>query len=259
MTWPPSAQRYTPARRAATCDSREVDRAAVLLQTSIFQDLSRPDVEQLLPDVHERTFSRGQTVWVEGDRAEAIVVVAEGQLKAHRLSRDGREVIVALYAGVSVTGEVGVFHPVGVRWLNLSAMTDARCLTIRRAALLGFLSRHPAAMQRMLEQLSVAAVQVAYSFSGVAFDDIGHRVARLILFLADEHGEDTPEGRRVRLRLSQGDVAAYVAASRESVNRALSSLVAGGAISQRNGHFYVHDRTSLEEAARGDGPYLSRL
>jgi len=236
-----------------------MDRAGILLQASIFRDLSRPDVEQLLPDVHERTYARGQTVWIEGDRAEAIVVIAEGQLKAHRLSSEGREVIVGVYGGVAVTGEVGLFHPLGVRWLNLSAMTQTRCLMIRRAPLLGFLARHPAAMQRMLEQLSVAAVQVAYSFSGVAFDDIGHRVARLILYLADEHGESTPEGLRVTLQLSQGDLAAYVAASRESVNRAMAALVNGGVVSQRGGHFYVHDRGALEGAAQAGDLDLRQL
>lgn len=229
-----------------------MDRAAILLQTPIFQDLSRLDVEELLPDLLDRTFDRGQTIWTEGDRADVIVVIAEGQLKAHRISREGREVIISMYREVSVTGEVGLFHPVGVRWLSLAAMTDSRCLLIRRAPLLGFLGRHPAAMQRMLEQLSVAAVQVAYSFSGVAFDDIGHRVARLILYLADHHGEDTPDGVRLRLQLSQGDLAAYVAASRESVNRALADLVARGVVSQRGGHFHVHDRNALEEVAQAD-------
>lgn len=230
-----------------------MDRTAILLQTPIFRDLSRPGVEELLPDLVERTYARGQTIWTEGDRADAIVVIADGQLKAHRISSEGREVIMSVYRGVSVTGEVGLFHPVGVRWLSLAAMTESRCLLIRRAPLLGFLGRHPAAMQRMLEQLSVAAVQVAYSFSGVAFDDIGHRVARLILYLADHHGQDTPDGLRLRLRLSQGDLAAYVAASRENVNRALADLVAGGVVSQHDGHFYVHDRAALEEATRADG------
>jgi Crp-like helix-turn-helix domain len=121
---------------------------------------------------------------------------------------------------------VGLFHPVGIRWLSLSAMTAARCLMVRRAPLLGFLARHPAAMQRMLEQLSMAAVQAAYSFSGVAFDDIGRRVASLILYIADQHGESTSDGLRIRLRLSQGELAGYVAASREGVNRALAALMA---------------------------------
>ena len=40
-------------------------------------------------------------------------------------------------------------------------------------------------------------------------------------------------------------LAALVAASRENVNRALAPLVAGGVISQSNGHFVVHDLAAL--------------
>jgi CRP-like cAMP-binding protein len=186
-----STESGSPCHYPFTWHPRCMDPAGILLQTPIFRDLSVQDVEELLPDLRERRYARGQTVWIEGDRAEVMVVLAEGQLKAHRVSRDGREVILGVYGAVAVTGEVGLFHPVGIRWLSLSAMTAARCMMIRRAPLLAFLARHPAAMQRMLEQLSMAAVQAAYSFSGVAFDDIAGRVASLILHLADQHGEST--------------------------------------------------------------------
>jgi CRP/FNR family transcriptional regulator len=227
-----------------------MDPAGTLLQTPLFRDLSIAAVEELLPDLRDRSFGRGETVWLEGARAEALVVIAEGQLKAYRVSREGREVIVAVYPSVSTTGEVGLFHPVGIRWLSLAAMAPTRCLMIRRAPLLSFLSRHPATMVRMLEQLSTIAVQAAYSFSGVAFDDIGRRVAGLLLRLAEEHGEDTPDGIRIRLRLSQADLAAHVAASRENVNRALASLVARGVVSHRDGHVRVHDLAALEAAVQ---------
>lgn len=230
--------------------SASVDTAGILLQTAIFRDLSVQDVEELLPDVRQRSFDRGQTIWIEGDRADELVIVAEGQLKAHRVNIDGREVIVGVYPGVGMTGEVGLFHPRGTRWLSLSAMTASTCLMIRRGPLLAFLGRHPAAMQRMLEHLSIVAVQAAYSFSGVAFDDIGHRVADLLVSLVEEYGEETPDGIRLRLRLSQSELAAHVAATRENVNRALSTLVGAGVVSQRGGHFYIHDRAALEQAAR---------
>lgn len=237
-----------------------MDQAGILLQTPIFRDLSVPDVEELLPDLVERRYARGQSVWLEGDRADVVVVLAEGQLKAHRVSREGREVIVSVYTSVAITGEVGLFHPAATRWMNVAAMTPACCLMIRRAPLLTFLARHPAAMQRMLEQLSIVAVQAANQFSGIAFDDIGHRVAGLILYLADEHGEATRDGVRLTARLSQGELAAHVAASRENVNRALAGLAASGVVSQRDGHFYVHDRTALVDAAQmGGGPDLPGL
>ena len=227
-----------------------MDAAAILLRTPLFGDLSPSDVDELLPDLLERRYSRGETIWHEDDPADVLVVVAEGQLKAHRVSPDGRELIVLVITAVGVTGEVGLFHPAGVRWFGLTAMTSARCLMIWRAPLLSFMSRHPAAMQRMLEQLAVTAVSAANSFSGMAFDDIGHRVASLLLSIADEHGEHTPDGLRLLPRLSQGELAAQVAASRENVNRSLAALVAAGVVSQRKGHFYVHDRDRLEAAAR---------
>ncbi len=226
-----------------------MDPAGILLQTSIFRDLSVPDVDELRSDLSLRSFGRGQAVWLEGDRADALVVLAEGQLKAYRVSPDGRELIVQVLTAVGVTGEVGLFHPAGVRWFGLTAMTRADCLMIRRAPLLTFLARHPAAMQRMLEQLSLTAVVAANSFTQTALDDIGHRVASLLLSLADEHSEDTADGLRLTPSLSQAELAAQVGGSRENVNRALAPLVAAGAISQRQGHFYVHDRTALAAAA----------
>jgi DNA-binding GntR family transcriptional regulator len=54
------------------------------------------------------------------------------------------------------------------------------------------------------------------------------------------------------LLLSQGTLAALVAASRENVNRALAALIASGVVSQRSGHFYVHDMHALRRAAEDD-------
>lgn len=58
-----------------------------------------------------------------------------------------------------------------------------------------------------------------------------------------------PEGLLITPRLSQGELAAHVAASRENVNRALAGLVAAGVVSQRDGHFRIHQRDALEAAA----------
>jgi CRP-like cAMP-binding protein len=227
-----------------------VDPTGILLQTSAFGDLTAVDVEELLPEVSERTYDAGQSMWVEGDPAVALYVVAEGQVKAHRQSHDGAEVILGILRGVDLVGEVGLFHPSGVRRVSTTAMTPSRCLLIDRAPLLRFLARHPVAMERMLERLSTIAGQAAYSFSGLAFDDIRRRVAVALLGLADEFGEETPDqGVRIRLRLSQGTLASLVAASRENVNRALASFVSAGAVSQREAHFHLHDLGALRQAA----------
>jgi CRP-like cAMP-binding protein len=111
-----------------------------------------------------------------------------------------------------------------------------------------FLSRHPIAMEQLLEEICGQTVRAAYSFTGMAFDDIRHRAAGTLLALADEFGEPVPGGTRIRLELSQRTLAALVAASRENVNRALAPLIASGTISQSDAHFVIHDRDALAAA-----------
>jgi len=227
-----------------------MDPGGILLQVPIFGDLARGDVEELLPHLTERRFDAGASVWLEGDPADALYIIAEGTLKSFRLSRDGGEVIVGLHAAVGITGEVGLFHAGRTRRVNVTAMVPTRCLLLPRRPLVAFLSRHPAAMERLLEHVCGLTVRTAYSFTGMAFDDIRHRAAGTLLALADEFGEPVPGGTRIRLELSQRTLAALVAASRENVNRALAPLFASGAISQGDAYFVVHDRRAL--AAYGE-------
>ncbi len=230
-----------------------MDPVGILRQTYLFADLADEDVAALRPPLGERSFSRGESVWIEGDPALALYVVVEGQLKAHRVGVDGGEVILGINQAVDVFGEVGLFHPGGVRLVSMTAMTPSRCLRLAKAPLLDFLAHHPVAMERMLERLSVIAGQAAYSFSALAFDDIQRRVAVALVGLADEFGEDAGEhGTRIRLKLSQGTLAALVAASRENVNRALAGFVGAGWVSQRDGHFHLHDVGALRSAVDGN-------
>ena len=222
-----------------------MDLAGVLQQTPIFRDLTRRDLEEIVPHLVQRRYAAGQTVWVEGDPADELYVLAEGTLKSHRLSREGGDVILGFDAAIDIAGQVGLFHPSRKRQVNVTAMAPTRCLLLRRKPLIDFLSRHPIAMERLLEDITTVTVQAAYSFTGMAFDDIRSRAARTLLALADEFGEPAPDGVRIRLELSQRTLAALVAASRENVNRALAPLVANGVISQRGGHFVVHDLNAL--------------
>lgn len=226
-----------------------MDVESILLSTPIFRDLTGEAVSELLPFLRERSFAAGQTVWLEGDPADRLFVIADGVLKSHRISREGGDVILIFNSGIDVAGEVGLFHPSGLRQVNVTAMTPTRCFTLACEPLVQFMSRHPQAMIRMLERLSTIAVKAADSFSGVAFDDIRGRVAQALGRLADELGEESPDGVTIRVQLSQATLASLVAASRENVNRALSGLVATGAISHRQGFFVIHDRAGLDLVA----------
>ncbi|HEX5016460.1 MAG TPA: Crp/Fnr family transcriptional regulator [Actinomycetes bacterium] len=230
-------------------DLKVSEAADVVLRTPMFSSVEPAAVAELVPALRPRTYEAGRSVWLQGDPADDLYVLAEGQLKSHRLSRDGGEVILGFTDAIDTAGEVGLFHPSGKRQVNVTAMTATRCWLLDRESLVSFMTRHPTVMRRMLQRLSTVTVKAAESFSNVAFRDIRRRTAAALLALVDEFGEPTASGVRIRLRLSQTTLAAVVAASRENVNRALSGLIDEGVVSQEEGHFLVHDRSALERAS----------
>ncbi len=230
-----------------------MDVVPVLLRTRLLGDSSADDVAELVPHVRERSFAAHQVMWVEGDPVDGLYVLVEGMIKSHRVALDGQEVILVFNTVGDVAGEVGLFHPAQVRHVSVTAMAPTRCLVIPRDPLVAFLSRHPRPMVRMLEQLATIAVKAATSYSELALHDIRARVAAALLALAEEYGEPTATGTRIRLRLSQPTLAALVAASRENVNRALAGFFASGSVVYHERQFEIRDREALLAARDSAG------
>ncbi len=81
--------------------------------------------------------------------------------------------------------------------------------------------------------------------------DVPGRVASQLFALVKEYGQDTPDGARIPVKLTQADLGALVGASRVWVNQALGSFRKRGLISMdREGHFTICDEDALSQRAK---------
>jgi CRP/FNR family transcriptional regulator/CRP/FNR family cyclic AMP-dependent transcriptional regulator len=65
------------------------------------------------------------------------------------------------------------------------------------------------------------------------------------LDLAEQHGQKTPQGTRINLRLTQQDLASMIGARRENVNRALAYYQSRGWLSKSGGYFTIQQDEQL--------------
>jgi CRP/FNR family transcriptional regulator/CRP/FNR family cyclic AMP-dependent transcriptional regulator len=100
-------------------------------------------------------------------------------------------------------------------------------------------------MRRMLATLASNIRRMDETFAESAFLDIPGRVARKLLELAELHGEQTADGVRIGMRLSQGTLAGMVTASRENVNRSLSRFASEGLIRRDAGSITIIEQSRL--------------
>jgi CRP/FNR family transcriptional regulator, cyclic AMP receptor protein len=216
------------------------DVVRVLLATYLFSDMSPAELQPLAVASTVRQYARRERVFAVGDPAVALYVVVSGLVKDCVITPTGEEVIFEVISHGGVFGEPGLFSAECDRVADCVAVEPSRVLCIPRDVLAAFLDRHPSAMRHMLEGLATEARRYALQVADVAYLRIRQRVALKLLELVVTHGSDEGSQVRLQLTLSQSMLASMVGASRENVNRALSELVAAGAVRSEHGEYVVN-------------------
>src|SRR6202165_5031979 len=194
-----------------------MDLVAVLSECTVFSGMSRQDLEALAPAAKSRTFRKGSYIFREGDVGNALYVIRRGQVKISRMGRGGAEAVYAILVPGDSFGEIALLSGDEARTADAQAMELTECVSVAKDPLLAFLDQHPLMSRHLMQALARYVQQVDESLGGVAFLDIGGRVARKLLDLGQSHGRKTADGIRVDVRLSPGPPAGVGFARRDKV------------------------------------------
>jgi len=216
----------------------------VLAATPLFATLAREELEALADLAGERRLTRDAVVMRRGDSDCALLVLVHGRLRAGAASAEGREVTIGLMEPGAVLGEIALLDG-RPRSLDVSAMVDSLLLTVERRAFLPFLRTRPELMLRLMILLCDRLRRNSTAYEDLALAPLSARLARLLLALADAHGSPTPDGVQIRLALSQRDMAAQVAATRERVNKQLRQWHEAGVLGDHDGRLVLRQPAAL--------------
>ena len=107
----------------------KTDLLALVRKSVLFRSLPEPLVETLLAHAHAREYDRGTTIFLQGERAKAIYLVAEGWVKLYRIAPSGAEAVVNVFTNGSSFGEAVAFRD-DVYPVSAEAVTDCRLIRI---------------------------------------------------------------------------------------------------------------------------------
>ena len=175
-----------------------------------------------------RNWEAGSTVVKEGDPADALYIVHEGELRAVVVGEGGRAVELATLGPGEVFGEM-MLHG-ALRSATVQAITRARLTCVTRAQVEQLLKAQPDLAFMLIQRLIARVRTLTLTVRNLGSMDVYQRVAGLFTALAVEH-----QGRQCVLGMSQQRIAERVGASRAMVNRLLQDLSRGGYIEQERG------------------------
>lgn len=196
------------------------------------------------------TYRKGQIVFSQGNRADAVFFIQKGKAKVTVISEQGKEAVVAILGPNEFFGE-GCLAGQSQRIATVATMTDAVIMRLEKAAVVRVIHQEPAFSEVFIAHLLGRTIRVEADLVDQLFNSSEKRLARLLLLLANFGKEGKPEP--IIAKISQETLAEMIGTTRSRVSFFMNKFRKLGFI-HYNGGIEVH--SSLLNAVLHDQPEI---
>ena len=195
----------------------------LLQSVALFWDLSEEELGYISEKMIARHYASGQFIFLEDSEGEQCFFVVQGSVKVTRLSKDGREVILAMLNEGDFFGEMALLDGES-RSANVIALEKTEVLTLNRADFLVVLHDYPQIAIQLLKEMGHRLRKSDRQIASLSLSDAEKRIALCILRFADEQGIIRRGQVNIPKVPIQQDIANMAGTSRETVSRAINLL-----------------------------------
>jgi len=188
---------------------------ALLLKASpFFAGLGEEAIEAIAILCVSRRLDPGEMLFLKGDPGDALYAVRRGQIRIATSSSAGRRLTLNLLGPGDVFGEVALLDG-RPRTADAVAVEPTELYTVYRRDFFGLLEQRPPVAIRIIELLCERIRWMSTRMEERALLPLETRLAHRLVALSEDYG--------CELHVSQEELAIFVGASRESVNRQLQN------------------------------------
>ena len=211
---------------------------SLLTKSELFAGVDSATLERLGESSTEHRLRRGDKLFEENDVANDLYIVTSGRIAIANKSIDGRESMVALMESGDLFGEMPLFDSLG-RSAEARALEQSVVVSVPYEPIRALYEQRPELLWAVVRLLAGRLRNMDEALADAVFLDVTGRTAKRILELAGD-------GDQFVLPVTQEELAGMVGASRERVNKAISSFLRLGWIEQNDRSYRILKRNELE-------------
>ena len=195
-----------------------------------FAGLDPAALERVAAGMRSRRFKRGEVIFHIGDPGDALFVMVDGEVKISLPSETGEEAFLATLRKGDVFGELALLDG-APRSATATAISATETVVLPRDRFRELIATEAGVRDALLASIAGELRRLTTHVEELHFLDITGRLAARLVRLAQEGGTRLPDGGiRLRTNLTQGDLAAMVGCTRQSVNKLLGQFTDDGLI-----------------------------
>jgi CRP/FNR family cyclic AMP-dependent transcriptional regulator len=214
-----------------------------LSEVALFRDLSRREMAAMAEAAPMRTVPPGEIVYDPTRPVSVLFIVKRGRFRLFRTVADGHAVTTALPGPGAIFGEMDLLG-LQMRGTWAEALDGGDLCLMSRADVRHMLLSDARIATRIAEQLGARIAELEDRLADLACKSVLERVAHRLCVLA---GPADPE----TVRLTHGQLAGLIGATRERTTTVLGELADRGLVSLHRGRIRIRDRAGLAAAADG--------
>ncbi len=217
------------------------------ISSNILSELPEALLSELFEDAVAQKLREGEMLFRAGDAGDGCYRIQSGLLKVVVASQQGEERIISLLGPEAIVGELSMIDG-RPRSASVVAIADCSLSFFSRAKFQTCVLSRPELTSYLVRTLARRLREADDALAATTFLSVKGRLARALLNLAEYVGEDNGGGQiRLRLRISQGDLAAMAGVARENVSRTMSEWRKNGIIARSSNYYCINDRRALAQ------------
>lgn len=202
---------------------------------------------------HAKIYSRGSHVFLANDPGQCIFYLESGLVKIYHLSAEGTPIIFWFCVPGDLFGAGGITGSFKQSVYG-EAMERSMVRTVSRDQFEDLLQSYPRLAINVIKLMGARLRLACDSMVDLVTQRVETRVAGLLLRLAENCGETTPEGIRIKARITHQEMADMIGTTRQSVNEGLHRFCRENWIAMDGRRIFILDEAALAAEASIPAP-----
>lgn len=192
-----------------------------------------------------REVTKGERLYLQGSADKNIYILKKGAVKITKLTPNGKEIILDIFKGGSIFGEMSAIDP-RERDESAEVVEDGLICTINREHFQDLMQAVPGLSIKITKMIRFRLWKIENRLLDLVYSSVEQRLAKTIVNLLDDFGIPHGDGYLIKIRLTHNDYADLIASTRETVTVTFNKLKKKGLIDFEGKQVVVRDLEKLK-------------
>ena len=180
-----------------------------------------------------REVKKGERLYLQGSADKNVYILKTGAVKVTKLAPHGKEIILDIFRGGSIFGEMSAIDP-RERDESAEVIEDGLICTMNREEFQALMQAVPGLSVKVTKMIRFRLWKIENRLLDLVYSSVEQRLAKTLINLLDDFGVPRGAGYLIKIRLTHSDFADLIASTRETVTATFNKLKKDGIIEFEN-------------------------